>query len=391
MAKYSPSYLGLLLLSFLSVSTAQQQCPPEGVTFLPHPDCTKYVICDEGQDFLMDCPPDLYYNTETEQCDFPENVPECVGGTRPPVGGSTVTTSRTTTNATQEPPTTTSQPITNGTTAASTVTPSTTRPPTTTPNVTTTTVDPPTTSEPEPGVLYQCGDTIAADSGRIDYKLSQTYDAEELCSFVIRVANHSSILFTLESHGINETNAINIFTFSENGLIDSIHMGPPNPLTEAYASGALAVVVFRTNRNGGQGFSLSFQGLGSTAYSRGVEMVLSNITGGELTVPSWPNFSGTTNAIVLTAGDRKVQGGFDVLKLTLSEEDFYTCGSEITCGCDSLRIFSFVDNAALQEELFCNEQYHRTIFQTRGILIVIFRKFYDGSWGSAKLTWNIVG
>ncbi|ODM91072.1 putative chitinase 3, partial [Orchesella cincta] len=361
MARHLLTHLGLLLLSCLSVSNSQEQCPPEGVTFLPHPDCTKYVICDQGQDFLMDCPPDLYYNVEIQQCDFPENVPECVGGTRPPVGGSTVTTSRTT--ATQEPPTSTDTPITNRTTTTSE--PSTTTPPTTTSS---STVDPPTTPEPEPGALplwryHNC---------RLRKDRLQTYDKDELCSFVIRVANHSSILFRLESHGINETNAINIFTFSETGQIDSVHMGPPNPLTEAYVSGAIAVVVFRTKGNGGQGFSLSFQGLGSTAHSKGVEMVLSNVTGGEMTVPDWTNYSGTTNVIVLTAGHKFVDGYFKVLKLTISEEHFYTCGS-------GEHLF-----------IFCNEQFHRSIYQTQGLLIVIFRKFYDGAWGSAKLTWNVV-
>ncbi|ODM90706.1 hypothetical protein Ocin01_15975 [Orchesella cincta] len=132
-------------------------------------------------------------------------------------------------------------------------------------------------------------------------------------------------------------------------------MGPPNHLTEAYVSGALAVVVFRTKGNSGQGFSLSFQGLGSTANSRGVEMVLSNVTGGEMTLLTWNNFSGTTNAIVLTGGHKFVDGYIKVLKLTISEKDFYTCGSENTCLCDSLRIFSFVNNVATQEGLFCND------------------------------------
>ncbi|ODM86713.1 hypothetical protein Ocin01_19969 [Orchesella cincta] len=75
-------------------------------------------------------------------------------------------------------------------------------------------------------------------------------------------------------------------------------------------------------------------------------MVLSNVTGGEMTVPNWTNFSGTTNAIVLTAGHKFVDGFFKVLKLTIFEEDFYTCGSENTCLCDSIRVFSFINNVS---------------------------------------------
>jgi hypothetical protein len=55
----------------------------------------------------MSCPPGLFFNTQTNDCDFELNVPECVGGTRPPTTGdptpSTSTTTLRPTSTTQSP------------------------------------------------------------------------------------------------------------------------------------------------------------------------------------------------------------------------------------------------------------------------------------------------
>lgn len=104
------------------MSLAQEACPPIGVVLLPHPDCSKYVVCDEGLDSLMDCPPDLYFNPKDEigYCDFPENVEECVDGTRPPSGSTPPVT--TTTTRTTEPNVTTTTVAPSTTSRASTTT-----------------------------------------------------------------------------------------------------------------------------------------------------------------------------------------------------------------------------------------------------------------------------
>ncbi|XP_078585736.1 uncharacterized protein LOC144867557 [Branchiostoma floridae x Branchiostoma japonicum] len=40
-------------------------------------DCTMYYSCTNGESNHMPCPEGLYFNEKTDQCDYPENVPEC--------------------------------------------------------------------------------------------------------------------------------------------------------------------------------------------------------------------------------------------------------------------------------------------------------------------------
>jgi len=90
-------------------------CNEDGV-LVPHQDCSKYYICDNGLLILQACSVGTIFNEKEGICDFPANVPECVGGTRPPettattstttARPNTTTTSRTTTTTTTEVPTT---------------------------------------------------------------------------------------------------------------------------------------------------------------------------------------------------------------------------------------------------------------------------------------------
>lgn len=48
---------------------------------------TMNYLC-KGIPRTFDCPETLYYNPELQLCDYPANVPICVGGTRPPIEGS---------------------------------------------------------------------------------------------------------------------------------------------------------------------------------------------------------------------------------------------------------------------------------------------------------------
>ena len=43
-----------------------------------HPaDCTKYLQCSNGYEYIMSCPPDLYFHEAMQYCDYPYNVAEC--------------------------------------------------------------------------------------------------------------------------------------------------------------------------------------------------------------------------------------------------------------------------------------------------------------------------
>jgi hypothetical protein len=84
----------------------KEDCPPEGIAYLPDQDCTKYFLCVNGTGISLTCPDGLFFNPTVHECDFPYNVPECdtEGGTRPP---PTTTEEPPETEPTAEPPTST--------------------------------------------------------------------------------------------------------------------------------------------------------------------------------------------------------------------------------------------------------------------------------------------
>ncbi|ODN00760.1 putative chitinase 3 [Orchesella cincta] len=99
-------FLVLLTVALCGASTLEApDCPTTGVIYIPHEDCTKYYVCDNGLPIEQVCPPPLYFNPSLDQCDFPENVAECVGGTRPP-GGNGTTSNTPGNGTTPQPPTT---------------------------------------------------------------------------------------------------------------------------------------------------------------------------------------------------------------------------------------------------------------------------------------------
>ncbi|CAG9860550.1 unnamed protein product [Phyllotreta striolata] len=50
------------------------KCPSEGA-LLPNPgDCTTYIECSNDMPIIMPCPPGLYFNKDTKQCDYPESA-----------------------------------------------------------------------------------------------------------------------------------------------------------------------------------------------------------------------------------------------------------------------------------------------------------------------------
>ena len=54
------------------------ECPEEQeseISFLPSPvDCSKFYVCTHNGPFEMNCPEGLWFNTELNVCDYPENV-----------------------------------------------------------------------------------------------------------------------------------------------------------------------------------------------------------------------------------------------------------------------------------------------------------------------------
>ncbi|ODM91537.1 hypothetical protein Ocin01_15145 [Orchesella cincta] len=305
-----------------------------------------------------ECPRPLYFNAELERCDFPENVPECQGGTRPPIGENSTTT---TLPPTEEP----------------TIDPSTT-----------------TTLSPPPDPLTECGQTIEVgiDLATIEYKLNQTYEAGELCVFVVRVPNHLSMIFVLDSHGINnesDPDAITIISFDQTNLQDPIHLGPANTNSSAFVTGNVAFVVFKSSLNSslGTGFKLTFAAFGPTFENKaGIDVVFNNETSSPLELPT-PEYAGEShNYIVLTDGAKRIDeksGSF--LRLNVSEEFWMPqyC-------LDYFWVYSFLGESVRNEGLICNDQGDKTVFETTGLFIVLFRRSTERDNSTGNLRWEKV-
>ncbi|CAH2087532.1 unnamed protein product [Euphydryas editha] len=141
--------IAIVLLFTVAVAVAtDDQCPSEQESdwtiekLLRHEDCNKFYMCTHGVPVEHTCYGDLYFNLETWQCDWPENV-NCTGRIVPTTPAPTTTT----TTTTPAPPTTTTTTTPAPTTTTTTTTPApTTTTTTTTPAPTTTT----TTTTPAP-------------------------------------------------------------------------------------------------------------------------------------------------------------------------------------------------------------------------------------------------
>ncbi|ODN01714.1 putative chitinase 3 [Orchesella cincta] len=344
-------FLVVILNICIQISSGQDtECPTEGIAYLPHPDCTLYIVCVNGIGTLTECPRPLYYNPRQQRCDFPENVPECMGGTRPP-GSTSTTTQEPTEEPTEEP-----------------------------------TLPPP----PPPDTLTECGQTITASSGTIQYKLGQTYDTNELCTFIVRTQNFTTTTFILELHGISELDpdAIVILPFIDTVLMDAVHMGPPNNPRTQHVDGYVFVVIFNPKTSLGTGFKLTFKGVpGDHAYNyEGLDFVYNNSSDSPLTVPFWSEFYGRHqyNIFVLSSEAKLITDPNFQLQLTLSE-DFLPD----SCS-DKFYIYQFQRQNAEYAGTFCNEEVQRTDYETKGLFIIGFYKFYDSYNATGTLAWEKV-
>ncbi|KAJ8674874.1 hypothetical protein QAD02_010660 [Eretmocerus hayati] len=65
-------------------SPKEPKCPAYMYGMIPHPnDCSKYLLCANGNTFIMDCGHGTVFNPDISVCDWPNNVAGCGGGTKP--------------------------------------------------------------------------------------------------------------------------------------------------------------------------------------------------------------------------------------------------------------------------------------------------------------------
>lgn len=61
-----------------SAALKQVKCPESYVGIIPdYSDCSKFINCNNGIEYLMDCPPDTLFDVKKNMCDFP-NRATCV-------------------------------------------------------------------------------------------------------------------------------------------------------------------------------------------------------------------------------------------------------------------------------------------------------------------------
>ncbi|XP_041980994.1 extensin-like [Aricia agestis] len=155
------SVQGITLLYTLLACTAAalaflNECPPEQESnwqieqLLRHEDCNKFYKCTFGQPVEYKCYGDLYFNLETWQCDWPQNV-DCEGRNIPdPTTTAAPSTLEPTTVKPTTPQPTTPEPTTPEPTTPKPTTPEPTTPEPTTPEPTTPKPTTPEPTTPEP-------------------------------------------------------------------------------------------------------------------------------------------------------------------------------------------------------------------------------------------------
>jgi len=192
--------------------------------------------------------------------------------------------------------------------------------------------------------VTECGQTLHGNSGSIEYKLNQGYDAGELCVFILR-HNYTNwnptFRFTLDADGISasDADAITITTFNNYEIVGKwgtpAKLGPPNTNRTATLSGYVAVVIFATNTSTGTGFKLSFEASGdgvdyTPGWNEGVDVVYNDKSASELSLPLRPDVVGTgcVDVITITSGAKVVADPGSQLELLVDLNFNPPCQSE---------------------------------------------------------------
>ncbi|ODM86533.1 putative chitinase 3, partial [Orchesella cincta] len=307
---------------------------------LPHSKCIQFNICLDGEAAEMTCPFGLYYNPETTQCDFPENVSGCRGGTRPPIS-------------------------------------------TTTPYIST--EDPATTTELPPIEMTKCGESIIADNGTIMYKLNEGYDAGELCVFMIKFeSGYIETTFTLDTHGLeSDSDAVTIQSFTLDFYVN-LGLHQQNVTFDAYG----VIVIFRTNSSLGTGFQLSFKKEGTITPGElpGTAVAFNNENNSPLSIPFPSNATGPSfNYFVFTSDSKFVSESDSFFRLTLRA----LFGESL---CHSVfAIYSFEDELKYERSICGSEDNGNAFeFSTRGLFLVYQVQHSESPITTGLITWSKV-
>jgi len=198
--------------------------------------------------------------------------------------------------------------------------------------------------------VTECGQTLHQNAGIIEYKLNQTYDADELCVFIIRFKGQSGVHFKLEKYGFSDTE-VRPLKIADMDYFGEFYYIEEMDNLEVFIEETFGVfVIFKTNSTKGTGFRLSFETLEYHGeYRPGNDYVYNLETRVQLDVPFWPFDSNTSynynlNNILCTWDSHVVSEPGATLRLTVSEN--FTEGGY----CDDGFIVASLQNDRFQVE-----------------------------------------
>ncbi|XP_015120329.1 chondroitin proteoglycan 2 [Diachasma alloeum] len=68
----------LSAVSCTPIAANEPTCPRGFTGYLEYPyNCYKFLQCDRGRTFVMNCGPGTAFNPSINVCDWPQNVPTC--------------------------------------------------------------------------------------------------------------------------------------------------------------------------------------------------------------------------------------------------------------------------------------------------------------------------
>ncbi|ODM88067.1 hypothetical protein Ocin01_18615 [Orchesella cincta] len=233
--------------------------------------------------------------------------------------------------------------------------------------------------------ITECGQTLLGDEGVIEYKLNQTYEAGELCTFIVKIYAYYGATFTLESNGFNRAGQDAVAVIPA-GSASPIYFGPNSASRFSFEQSTF-FIVFSTTTNNGTGFRLSFKHENRPGIALpGPALVYNNDSSAPLEFPFPSNYVISTHPVALTSGAKLLEGN-STLELTVAEN--FVAADDCS---DYVDIISYNGGEALYLGKLCGRDEEPKVFNTQGIFMIVYvsNNAIDTNPPQASLTWKTI-
>ncbi|ODM88065.1 hypothetical protein Ocin01_18616 [Orchesella cincta] len=224
-----------------------------------------------------------------------------------------------------------------------------------------------TFAQEELPIITECGQTLLADEGIIEYKLNQTYDAGELCTFIVKIYWYYGAEFILENHGISDAGEDAIAIIPMSGYPFAVNYLGPNTGNTLFFQESVFFVVFKTTTNLGTGFRLRFKHGHQPGWAiPGPALVFNNDSATPLSFPPKTGLVLATQPVALTSGSKILEGNA-TLELTVWEN--FRSVDDCT---DFFDVHTYNGEKTTYLGRLCGKDEEEKVFQTQGIFMVIY-------------------